>query len=245
MLTDYFYFYRTQVVAGFGALLVVLVLAFVLWDDVFGTDPVSQHCMMLDVSRSARTAQDVYSAQARRLVAAQSQRDGGVCALVVKGDPAGESDIRRWYVGAENRGNSSEARLERLDKQQKAAQAIDSMLKNPPQTIGGSALVEGIDILSREVRPGDEIHVFSDGLQDSDNLVLRHLNRQGFSPEAIDAALDNLEQRGFLPSLAGVRVSFETPSYRPGTEKSVVEGPDARRFWEAWGDRVGAEVRWG
>jgi hypothetical protein len=245
MLADYFFFYRMQILAGAGAVLAALVLAFVFWDNVFGKDPVPLQCILLDVSKSTEGSRDRYSTLARNIVAGQSQKDGSVCAIVVKGDPAGESDIQTWYVGADHPDNSSEANLERVEKQLKAAAAIDTLLRNPPQTVGGSALVEALNMVSRRVRPGDGVHVFSDGLQDSKTFVLRRLSPQGYSDAAMKDEIDTLRHDGLMPELAGVPVSFDIPSYRPGETPSVVPPEAAERFWKTWGAGSHTVVQWG
>lgn len=244
MLVDYLQLYRGRAVAIALVLVACFVLSLTLRDRVFGDEPKSLECMLLDVSRSTLAAHGRYSALARDVLRKQSERDANACYIVIKGAPAGESEVRMEYVGADNPGNSSDAPLERVDKQLRLAAEIEDQLKRPRPTVGGSALIEGLDIIASRVRPGDTIHMFSDGLQDSVNFVLRDLNKYDFSQAVVESSLAALDARGFIPNLAGVTVIFETPGYRPGAIPSVVSDPEARRFWQAWGDRARATVRW-
>lgn len=244
MLVDYLQLYRGRVVAIAVALAACLVLGLTLRDKVFGDGPRSLECMLLDVSRSTLAAHGRYSALARDVLRKQSERDGNACYIVIKGAPAGESEVRTEYVGADNPDNSSDAPLQRVDKQLRVAAEIEDQLKRPRPTVGGSALIEGLDIVASRVHPGDTIHMFSDGLQDSENFVLRDLNKYDFSQAVIESSLDSLHARGFVPNLAGITVIFDTPGFRPGAVPSVVSDPEARRFWQAWGDRAHAAIRW-
>jgi hypothetical protein len=245
LLSDAFYFYRGRLIAAFATAVAATVLALVFWDDVFGSEPKPLACIVLDVSRSTRNARSSYSARSRDIVRDQSVANGQVCALAVKGDPAGESEIQVWDVGAQDRGNSSVEAIQQVRRQTRAAEAVDRILTDSPGAVGGSAIVEALNLIARHVRPGDSVHVFSDGIQDSARFKLRSLHRERWSDASLDRELDRLEGEHLIPALAGVSVVFETPGLRPGEKPSIVPDEDAHRFWDAWGERASARVTWG
>lgn len=253
MLIDYWYdlldmvsIYRARFIAGF----VALVAAFVAYQQ-FRPEPVhvALECILIDLSRSTLSAQKDYELQTRSLLQSQAERDGDVCLLPITGDPARDGQIQDLPLGKGEGDNSREASSARIANQRRAAARINAVLNNPPPVVGGSAIVEALNMTAREVKPGDSIHIYSDGLQESERFTLRDLKRgqPDISQGAIDAALDDLEDDGLIPDLSGVKVTFDTPSYRPGEKSSVVTDEQSHRFWTSWADRaqIDGDLGWG
>jgi hypothetical protein len=198
-ILDFWDFHRAQVVLGVLAL-IAAVGGLTGYHKATCCKPAPpMQCILLDASRSASGARETYSDLSEDIVAAQSRLDGEVCAVNVAGAPASESDVQYFKVGAENKGNSSTEAFERTRNQLKAKQVIDDLLLHPPVRVGGSAFVEALALLGPKMRPGETIHVFSDGIQDSKAFKLRSLHSVGFNQNAIVEALARLKDAGYLP----------------------------------------------
>jgi hypothetical protein len=241
-IVDYWYLYRARVLLGAVAAVAVVVGVIAYHKTTCCEKPPPVQCILLDASGSARGARETYSNLSTSIIENQSLHDGSVCFVDVAGDPAAESDVETMFVGARNRSNSSTAEAERSANQVKAKEAIDQLLQHPPLHVGGSAFVEALALVGPKMRPGQTIHVFSDGIQDSKAFKLRDLNGQHFSEQSIQNALGKLESEGYLPRLPGVKVIFDKPGFQGSGPVSIVDGPSIDRFWRAWGARTKAEV---
>jgi hypothetical protein len=241
-IVDFWDFHRLQVILGLAGLIVALA-GFAGYHHATCCKPAPPlQCILLDASRSAYGARTTYSDLSEEIVAEQSRLDGQVCVVDVAGAPASESDVQHLDVGAEHTDNSSTAAFERSRNQLKAKQVIDDLLENPPVKVGGSAFVEALALIGPKLHPGETIHVFSDGIQDSAAFKLRNLHSVGFNKGAIDQALTNLKSKGYLRSLAGVKVVFDRPGFQGQGHHSIVDGPSIQRFWTEWGSKTGAQV---
>ena len=186
----FFYLYRGRIAAGAAGLLALIALiAFVSRDE---PEPAPTPWVLVDLSGSTRLARPRYSQEFRTLAVAQSRVKGGEIALLgIKGDPAGESDIRSLVLGVTTN-NPSSADIDRRLNVLQAANRLDMLLRNPPQRVPGSALVEGLWLLAAKVGPGDTIDVYSDGLQASRLLALYKRRRELADAPRIERIVDEL-----------------------------------------------------
>jgi hypothetical protein len=236
-------YYRKHIALGVLATLALLVLGISLADDVAALFRHEREtrlvCGLADVSGSTKKARKRYGERWRLIALDQSLRDGRVCFAAVAGS-ADEIEPVPRSLAAENPANSSDAELERRQKVLAVAKEFDALLRKPPTTVPGSALIEALSMVGGKMTPGDAIHVFSDGLQASEVMTLRRIERTG---AGIEQALDRLDRRRLLPDLSGVRVVFALPDFRPGG--SVVTPEETRAFWTAWAQRTNADLTWG
>jgi hypothetical protein len=237
-----FYLYRTHIaVAVAGVLALGALLAFANNDE----QPASRTpWVLVDLSGSTRQARARYSEEFRRLATAQSQVPAGEIALLaIKGDPAGESDIRTLPLGVTTN-NPSSADIDRRLNVLQAADELDALLRKPPQRVAGSALVEGLWLLAGRVGPGDTIYVYSDGLQDSRLMQLYVRRRELASEPQIERIVDELEARRYIADMHGVSVKFVLPGFRGGAA-SITDPSQVKAFWEAWARRTHARLDYG
>ena len=238
----FFYLYRGRIAAGAAGLLALIALiAFVSRDE---PEPAPTPWVLVDLSGSTRLARPRYSQEFRTLAVAQSRVKGGEIALLgIKGDPAGESDIRSLVLGVTTN-NPSSADIDRRLNVLQAANELDMLLRNPPQRVPGSALVEGLWLLAAKVGPGDTIDVYSDGLQASRLLTLYKRRRELADAPRIERIVDELEQRGYIADMHGVRVRFVLPGFTGG-RTSITDPTQIKAFWVAWADRAHATLEYG
>jgi hypothetical protein len=238
----FFYLYRGRIVAALAGV-AALVALFLL---TRGDDPPATRApwVLVDVSGSTRLARPRYSQEFRTLATQQSLlKDGKIQLLAIKGDPAGESDIRPLQLGVTTN-NPSSADIDRRLNVLQAAQELDLLLRRPTQRVGGSALVEGLWLLAGKVKPGDTIYVYSDGLQDSGLLKLYKRRAELADTTQIERIIDELESRRYIADMQGVTVRFVLPGFTGG-RKSITDPSQVQAFWTAWADRTHAILDYG
>jgi hypothetical protein len=238
------HFYRYRIIAGSVAGLVALALGIPFAGDAItalgGGEPERRLvCALADVSGSTKRSRPKYSAIWRALAYRQAARDGDVCLAPVAGSAAEITPVRR-SLAADHPTNSSEAPLERQAKVAAVAAEFDRLLRKPPTTVGGSAILEALAVLGPSLDPPGR----------------RRARVLGRAPELADPqAAAHRPQRGWHRARAGpsrrlaparsarhhrrvraARLSPRGPSVSPATIGA---------FWRAWADRTGAHLVYG
>lgn len=229
-----FYLYRERIIGGGVALLALVAVLFLSC----GKEPVKPPdvWVLLDLSGSTVKARDDYSAAFRSLARKQSLlKDGTIQLLPVAGDPSSDALVRPIEVGVDT-DNPSTASIQRSLKVLTAARVFDDLLLNPPPHKRGSALVEALWLVAGKVKPGDTISVFSDGLQDSDLLILRRADISG--PLQRQQRIDEIQRAGYIADMFEVPVDFVLP----GGVVTVTNPTEVTAFWKAWAGRVQANL---
>lgn len=201
-------------------------------------------CAIADVSGTTRQARAFYPAEFVKVATAAAERGSGELCLVVAGGNPAESRPMLANVGPANRGNSVRAPAEIRENVALVTDQFTGLLTDPPVRDRHSGLVEAAVVAAPLLRSGDRLSFFTDAQQNTEVLALTSVE---FSPAGIDAALDRLERKGLLPSLAGVKVTFVLPGFRPDERSPAAarKAAKAALFWKMWAERVGAELHYG
>ena len=128
-----------------------------------------------------------------------------------------------------------------------AAAQLSSVAAGAGDLHGASQLVEAVALVAPATRPGDEILLLSDAVQNSGLTgdFTRHATR--LDAAGIVNILDRLAARGMLPDLRGRRLRIPYALYRSDGPMNMGA---ARKlavlaFWTAYAHRTGAELVFG
>lgn len=124
-----------------------------------------------------------------------------------------------------------------------AAAQLSNVASGARNLHGASQLVEAIALVAPATRPGDEILVLSDAVQNSGLTGDFTRHSTALDAAGIDRILGRLASRGLLPDLRGRRLRFpyallrsDGPMHMGAARKMAVQA-----FWKAYAERTGAE----
>jgi hypothetical protein len=198
-------------------------------------------CVVVDASHSTRFALPTYLEQLEEAVQDRAGAGEAVAAVVATGEPLVEANVETAdFAGLDGNEKSGE-RNERIDEflggvedGARAASARSAALAP------GSGILAAISLVAKQ--GCGSVLALSDGLEAAD---VRMKVDDILGEDGRQELLDRLQQRGRLPDLSGVEVSFPFGGYLPqGTEISKARLAAVPQFWEAYAERAGASLSW-
>ncbi len=125
-----------------------------------------------------------------------------------------------------------------------AAAQLSAVAQSAGDLQGASQLVEAISLVAPALRPGDEILLLSDGIQNSGLVGDFTVRKTELDPAGIDRILGVLEERDLLPDLGGrtLRIPFALYSSGGPLNMGAARKRAIKAFWQAYAVRTGAEL---
>lgn len=203
----------------------------------------SQGCVIIDLSHAAkREIPTLYRPGFEGfLMRISEQGSGNVCLSFTGGNVEGGTG-QTIHVGCDNPAAVLKCQVQR----QAAVTDAGAMLvqaSNQKRLPGASQILEGISRVAIGMKPGDEILVLSDGIQNSS--LLGDFTKPGvrLDDASIEKKLDRLDRQRMLPTLTGIKllIPYLLTSSRPYNMPTARQ-LGIRAFWERYAARTGAQV---
>lgn len=198
-------------------------------------------CTAADVSGSTRKIRPRYVEAFQQIANETGEHGSGtVCLVLAAGDPQAEGTPQTAFVGPMH-DNPVYAPGEISRAVGVATTQFDRLMREPPVTEGGSAIVEAAAVAAAALRKRDRLLLATDGLQTSD-LTGDFLDAD-LSAAGIERLLDRIEGAHLLPDLEGVTVWMPLLLAHPdGLDITQKQAARIRQFWIAWAKRAGATL---
>lgn len=214
-----------------------------------GTDrPTRRGCIVVDVSPlPLRELTRSYPAGFERFVQrAATTGSGDICfAFAAQGMSGGTSAWANFACATPK--DELRCAPEIRQKVAAATSQLAAAAEGAGRLHGASELVEAIALVAPALRPGDEILLLSDAIQNSQ--LTGDFTRQAttLDPRGIRQILDKLADLRLLPDLSGrtLRIPYALYSSERPLNMRAPRREAVRAFWEAYAQRTGAALAFG
>ena len=212
------------------------------------SQPPKRGCVVVDVSPlPLHELTSAYVPGFERFVSRIAQQGSGdVCfAFAARGLSGGTS---AWgHFGCDNRADKLRCQPQIRQSVAAAAAQLSSVAAGARDLHGASELVEAIAQVAAATRPGDEILLLSDAVQNS--ALTGDFTRHATELDAagIDRILGRLASSRLLPDLRGRRVRIPYALYRSDGPMHMGAARKAavQVFWTTYARRTGAQLTFG
>ena len=205
-------------------------------------------CVIVDVSGSARAEiTGLYLPGFQRFVQRLTQMGSGdVCFSFAAAGMSGGASAWAHFSCTEP---DDRLRCQPQIRRSVAAAAgqLATAADGPSVLHGASELVEALGLIAQATKPGDEILLLSDAIQNSTLTGDFARLSTDLGAQGTDQLLDALQQRALLPDLAGrtLRIPYAlTRASRP-LRMSAARQQAVRAFWSRYAQRSGARLVFG